>query len=48
MAPLEPDPYWEYGSGSRKVKIVHKQENKVSFPDIKSIDPFAEDLMVIK
>jgi len=28
MAPLDPDPYWENGSGSRTVKMVAKKENK--------------------
>jgi len=26
MAPLDPDPYWEYGSGSRTVKMLTKKE----------------------
>jgi len=25
MAPLDPDKYWEYGSGSRTVKMVSKK-----------------------
>jgi hypothetical protein len=25
---LDPDPHWEYGSGSRRAKITHKREEK--------------------
>jgi len=28
MAPLDPDPYWEYGSGFRTVKMVSKTTKK--------------------
>jgi len=34
MAPLDPDPYWEYGSGfvSRTVKMKSKNEKNLRFP----------------
>jgi len=39
MAPLgpDPDPYWEYGSGSRTVKIVSKKENKTEILRLKEL-----------
>jgi len=46
MAPLDPDPYWEYGSRSRTIKMMSKKEKNVRFPDKKSIDRFVEDLLV--
>jgi len=46
MAPLDPDPYWEYGSGSRAVKMTSKKGKNVRFQDKKSMDHFAEDLMI--
>jgi hypothetical protein len=27
----DPDPHWEYGSGSRRTKITHKSEENSSF-----------------
>jgi len=30
MAPRDPDPYWEYGSGSRRDKTVHLKREKKS------------------
>jgi len=49
MAPLDPDPdpYWEYGSGSRTVKVVSKKEKNLRFQVKKSIRYFAEGLMVL-
>jgi hypothetical protein len=31
MHPLDPDPYWEYGSGSRTVKMVPEKEKMYIF-----------------
>jgi hypothetical protein len=33
---LDPDPHWEYGSGSRRAKMTHKSEENSSFerPDV--------------
>jgi len=45
MAPLDPDPYWQYGSGSRTVKMVSKKKKNVRFQVKKSIDHFAEGLV---
>jgi hypothetical protein len=28
---LDPDPHWEYGSGSRRAKMTYKSEKKSSF-----------------
>jgi len=49
IAPLDPDPYWEYGSGSRTVKMVSKKEKILdfNFQVKKSIDHFAKGLMII-
>jgi len=33
----DPDPYWEYGSGSRTVKMVSKTEKNPRFQVKKSI-----------
>jgi len=46
MAPLDRDPYWQYGSGSRTVKIVYKKEKKLRFQVKKSNDHLAEGLIV--
>jgi len=50
MAPLDPDPdpYLEYGYGSRSrtVKIVSKNQKKSEISSLKSIHYFAEGLMV--
>jgi len=48
MAPLDPDPYWEYGSesGSWTVKMVSEKEKNLRLQVKKSIDHFAESLMV--
>jgi len=46
MAPLDPDPYWEYGSGSKTVKIVSKKEINLSFQVKTSIDHLAEGQMI--
>jgi len=42
MAPLDPDPdpYWEYGSGSRTVKMVFKKGKKSSISSLKDQRPF--------
>jgi len=47
-APLDPDPYWEYGSGygSRTVKMMSKKEKNLIFQVKKNIDHFAKGLMV--
>jgi len=49
MASLDPDPYWEYrsGSGSRTVTMVSKKEKNLIFQVKKSIDYYAEGLMVL-
>jgi len=49
MAPLDPDPdpYWEYGSGSRTVKMVSKKEINLRFQVKKSIDHLVEGLMIL-
>jgi len=47
MASLDLDPYWEYRSVSRTVKMVSKKGKKLSFQVKKSIDHFAEGLMVL-
>jgi len=48
MAPLDPDLYWQYqsGSGSRTVKVVPKKEKNQRVQVKKSNDHFAEGLMV--
>jgi hypothetical protein len=28
---LDPDPHWEYGSGSRRAKMTHQSEENSSF-----------------
>jgi len=47
MAPLDPDldPYWQYGSRSRTVKMVSKKGKKSEISSYKNIDNFAEGLM---
>jgi len=46
IASLDPDAYWEYGSGSRTVKMMSKKGKNVRFQNKKGIDHFGEDLMV--
>jgi len=41
MAPLDPDPYWEYGSGSRTVKMVSKKGKKSVISSSEEHSPFA-------
>jgi len=46
MASLDLDPYWQYGSRSRTVKMVSKKEKILRYQVKKSIDHFAEGLTV--
>ena len=47
MSPLDPDPYCEYGFGSRTVKMVFEKEKNLRFELKKRIDHFAEGLKVL-
>jgi len=37
----DPDPYWEYGSGSRTVKMVSKKGKKSETSSLKEHSPFS-------
>jgi hypothetical protein len=46
MLALDPDLYWQYGSGSRIAKMVFIKENNLKFKVKRSIDHFEEGLVV--